>query len=55
MQLTALEFEKEWLKMVGQGYGYMKAFDMVNEWHRETFGHYRYSDYNSFRNVRDRK
>jgi len=55
MQLTKEEFEKEWLKMVQCGHGYMRAFDIVNHWHMKQFGEYRYSDYASFRIVRDRK
>lgn len=53
MQLTKKEFEKEWLVHVNMGYGYMKAFDIVNDWHLENFGEYRYADYDSFRAVRD--
>ena len=54
MQLTKDEFEQEWLKYVACGYGHMKAFDLANDWHKEKFGHFRYSDYTSFRIVRDR-
>lgn len=55
MQLTRCEFEEKWLKYIAQGYGHMRAFDMVNEWHRATFGHARYSDYNSFTRYKYKK
>lgn len=55
MQLTRNEFEKKWLEAVAQGYGHMKAFDIVNEWHKKEFGHLRYSDYNSFTSHRYKK
>jgi len=55
MQLTGKEFEKKWLEYVSMGFGFMKAFDLANDDHERLFGHFRYSDYNSFRIVRDRK
>jgi len=49
MQLTKEEFEREWLRVVGKGYGHMKAFDIVNDWHLKRFGEYRYASYKSFK------
>ena len=55
MQLTKDEFEREWLKYIALGFGAMKAFDLVNDWHMDRFGHYRYASYYSFASVRDGK
>ena len=54
-QLTKEAFEQGWLKVVGEGMGFMEAYNVVEEKHREQFGKERYSDYKSFARSRDYK
>ena len=54
-QLTKEAFEQGWLKVVGQGNGFMKAYDITEQNHIKNFGAQRYSDYKSFARSRDYK
>jgi hypothetical protein len=54
-QLTKKGFEDEWLKLVNTGYGFMKAYDILEDIHLKKYGDYRYSSYYSFSRARDYK
>lgn len=54
-QLTKDGFEKVWLKVVREGNGFMRAYDIVEGMHIEKYGSQRYSDYKSFARSRDYK
>ena len=51
--LTKEVFEEEWYKLVRTGLGHMKAYDILEEWHYDRYGSFRYSTYYSFANIRD--
>ena len=54
-QLTKEAFEQGWLKVVGEGKGFIEAYREVESEHIEQFGIKRYSDYKSFARSRDYK
>ena len=55
LQMTKQAFEDEWWKYVQTGMSYTHAYNTLERWHMETFGNYRYSSYESFTQVRNRK
>ena len=54
-QLTREAFEAEWWKLVKAGKQYVKAYDLLEEWHKSKYGGRRYSSYTGFAQVRDYK
>lgn len=54
-QLTKNAFEHKWLKTVGNGNGFMRAYELVELEHFNLFGSQRYSGYKSFARSRDYK
>jgi hypothetical protein len=53
--LTAEGFEQVFFTEARTSTTYIEAYEKAEAWHEETFNKRRYSDYDSFRKVRDRK
>ena len=48
-------FEQVFFSEASTSSTYMEAYERVEVWHEETFGKRKYSDYNSFRNVKTQR
>jgi hypothetical protein len=54
-ELTKNEFMDLFWACVAQTTKYMEAYHKAETWHIETYGKRKYSNYDSFRKVRDRR
>lgn len=54
MEMTEKCFAAIYEKLVPKSKTYVDAYETVEIMHQEVFGKRRYSDYNSFRNVRNK-
>lgn len=51
-QLTTEAFNQLFEKFYSEGNNYVDSYLKSEEYHKTKYGHYRYSSYESFRNVR---
>jgi len=53
--MTAAGFEEVFFSEMGTSTTYMEAYEKVEIFHEQVFGKRKYSDYNSFRNVKTQR